>query len=97
MTIYCFRHCFTGVDACPYCAEIVPPQFSVDGRSPQFSHNPHFEEYGRFTGEVIQPVWGGKMAKVTLENCRHGGDACFVSPGQIKQVAERPQPKRRRR
>jgi hypothetical protein len=59
--------------------------------------HPHFEEYGRFTGEVIRPIWGGTMAKVTLENCRHGGDACFVSPGQITQVRERPTTGRRRR
>lgn len=51
--------------------------------------HPHFEEYGRFTGEVIAPIWGGKMAKVQLEHCRHGGDACFVSPSDIKQVRER--------
>lgn len=54
-------------------------------------HHPHFEEYGRFTGKVIKMVWGAKMAEVALENCRHGTDGCFVSPGQIRQVAEPPQ------
>lgn len=51
--------------------------------------HPHFEEYGRFTGQIIHPVWGGQMAFVNLEHCRHGVDACYVSPGQVKEVAER--------
>lgn len=48
--------------------------------------HPHRGEYGRWTGEVIRLVTGAKMGKVTLENCKHGGDACFVSPGDIRQV-----------
>lgn len=56
--------------------------------------HPHFEEYGRFTGKVIRPVWApsdgtGDMAEVALEHCRHGTDACFVSKGDVKVVAER--------
>jgi hypothetical protein len=53
--------------------------------------HPHFEEYGRFTGKVIAMKFGvGKqMAEVKLEHCRHGGDACFVSVGDVRQVAER--------
>lgn len=51
--------------------------------------HPHFEEYGRFTGKIIAPIWGGKMAEVTLENCRHGTDGCFVSPGDVREVRER--------
>lgn len=53
--------------------------------------HPHFEEYGRFTGKIIQMKFtgGGRMAEVKLEHCRHGGDACFVAPGQVRQVAER--------
>lgn len=55
--------------------------------------HPHFKEYGRFTGKIIRPVWAkdesGDMAEVQLENCRHGGDGCFVSKGQVKQAAER--------
>ena len=53
--------------------------------------HPHFEEYGRFTGKVIQMKFGSKtkMAEVQLENCPHGGDACFVHVGDVRQVAER--------
>jgi hypothetical protein len=52
--------------------------------------HPHFEEYGRFTGKVITPVWGGgDMAEVKLEHCRHGVDGCFVSKGDVRQVADR--------
>lgn len=53
--------------------------------------HPHFEEYGRFTGKIIQMKFSGagRMAEVKLEHCRHGGEACFVSPGQVRQVAER--------
>ena len=51
--------------------------------------HPHFEEYGRFTGEIVTMIWGAKMAKVKLEHCRHGTDACFVSPGDVAEVRER--------
>ena len=52
--------------------------------------HPHFEEYGRFTGKVITMRFSGEdMAEVTLENCRHGGDGCFVSRGDVCQVPER--------
>lgn len=56
--------------------------------------HPHFEEYGRFTGKIIRPVWAkgdgsGDMAEVKLEDCKHGTDGCFVSKGQVRQVAER--------
>lgn len=53
--------------------------------------HPHFEEYGRFTGKIITMKFGdGKqMAEVKLEHCRHGGDACFVSKGDVIQVPER--------
>lgn len=52
--------------------------------------HPHFEEYGRFTGKIIQfKHWDSRMAEVKLENCRHGGDACFVSPGDVKEVRNR--------
>jgi hypothetical protein len=50
--------------------------------------HPHHGEYGHFTGEVIKPVWGGKMALVKLENCQHGTDGCYVSPGDVRQVDE---------
>lgn len=54
-------------------------------------NHPHFEEYGRFTGKVITLKFGRKedMAEVALENCRHGTDGCFVSRGDVKQVADR--------
>ncbi len=51
--------------------------------------HPHFEEYGRFTGQVIRPIWGGTMALIELEHCRHGGDSCYVSPGQIVATRKR--------
>ena len=52
--------------------------------------HPHFEEYGRFTGKVIAMRFSGhQMAEVKLENCRHGGDACFISAGDVIRVAER--------
>jgi len=53
--------------------------------------HPHFEEYGRFTGKVITMKFGDKrnMAEVKLENCRHGGEACFVCAGDVSLVAER--------
>lgn len=52
--------------------------------------HPHFEEYGRFTGKVITMVFDDKtMAEVKLEHCRHGTDGCYVSKGDVKQVAER--------
>jgi hypothetical protein len=54
--------------------------------------HPHFEEYGRFTGRIIALRWsrGDQMAEVELESCRHGTEGCFVSPGQVRQVPERP-------
>jgi hypothetical protein len=53
--------------------------------------HPHFEEYGRFTGKVIRMKFGAQdeMAEVKLEHCRHGGEACFVSKGDVRQVGER--------
>jgi len=53
--------------------------------------HPHFEEYGRFTGKIVTMKFGdrSKMAEVKLENCRHGGDACFVNVGDVIQVPER--------
>ena len=47
--------------------------------------HPHFPEHGRLTGEVIA-VLGTPMAKVKLETCRHGTDACFVKAGQIEAI-----------
>jgi hypothetical protein len=53
--------------------------------------HPHFEEYGRFTGNIITMRYGTRepMAEVKLENCPHGVDGCFVLKGELKQVAER--------
>jgi hypothetical protein len=54
--------------------------------------HPHFEEYGRFTGKMIRMNFGNQeeMAEVRLESCRHGGDACFVSKGDVKRAREIP-------
>ena len=57
------------------------PRVKIVGRE-----HPHFGEYGRFTGEVKQFPWGSKLALVKLENCKHGGDACYISPGDIREV-----------
>lgn len=46
--------------------------------------HPHYPEHGYLTGEVIS-LFGKPMAKVKLDNCMHGTDACFVSQGQIAQ------------
>ena len=53
--------------------------------------HPHFEEYGRFAGKIITMAFGNrsKMAEVKLENCKHGTNGCFVSPGDVRQVPER--------
>lgn len=52
--------------------------------------HPHFEEYGRFTGKIINTTFGGTMAEVTLEQCRHGTSGCFVNVGDVRQVKDRP-------
>jgi hypothetical protein len=61
-------------------------------------NHPHYGEAGRMTGEVIT-VLGKQMAKVELTGCQHGGDACYVSKGQVSRLAERelyaPRPKER--
>lgn len=53
--------------------------------------HPHFEEYGRLTGKIVTMRFGKQeqMAEVKLEHCRHGTDGCFVSKGDVIQVAER--------
>lgn len=66
-------------------AENLLPRIQIVNRE-----HPHFEEYGRFTGKIITMRFGGQdMAEVALENCPHGGDACFVSKGDVRRVAER--------
>jgi hypothetical protein len=44
--------------------------------------HPHFPEHGEFTGEMIM-LLGTPMAKVKLDHCQHGTDACFVTKGQV--------------
>ncbi len=47
--------------------------------------HPHYPETGYLTGKVLTPRWGGDpMAEMTLDSCRHGTDACFVSKGQVE-------------
>ena len=47
--------------------------------------HPHYGESGIWTGEVIRLRFGGPpMWKVALDNCKHGTDGCFVSPGDIR-------------
>jgi hypothetical protein len=68
---------------------MIPP---AEGQQPRVKivgkEHPHRGEYGRFTGEVIRLVTGQQMALVKLEHCRHGGDGCYVSPGDIREVTE---------
>lgn len=56
--------------------------------------HPHYPESGTLTGEVIS-LFGSPMAKMALDECKHGTDACFVKKGQVS--AERRQPVRARR
>jgi hypothetical protein len=44
--------------------------------------HPHYPETGELTGEIIS-LFGKPMAKMALDNCKHGTDACFVLPGQV--------------
>ena len=44
--------------------------------------HPHYPEVGTLTGEVIS-LFGKPMAKMALEHCQHGTDACYVGTGQI--------------
>ena len=44
--------------------------------------HPHYPETGELTGEVIS-LFGEPMAKMALDDCKHGTDACFVSKGQV--------------
>ena len=50
--------------------------------------HPHFPEHGFLTGEMITMKFGTRrpMAKMRLESCRHGTDACYVQQGQIEVV-----------
>ncbi len=48
-------------------------------------NHPHFREYGELTGEVIKVI-NTDMAKVKLDNCKHGTDGCFVAKGQVREV-----------
>jgi hypothetical protein len=59
----------------------VNPRVKIIGKD-----HPHRGEYGELTGDVIRLVTGSKMARVKLEACRHGGDACYVSPGDVREV-----------
>lgn len=45
--------------------------------------HPHYRETGFLTGEVVS-LLGKPMARVTLEQCKHGTDACFISKGDIE-------------
>lgn len=49
--------------------------------------HPHYPEAKQATGEIIiMAIGGGKMAKMRLLACRHGTDACFISPGQVREI-----------
>jgi hypothetical protein len=70
----------------PTASESQLPRIQIVNRE-----HPHFEEYGRFTGKVVTFPFGDRepMAEVTLENCRHGVDGCFVCRGDVRQARER--------
>ena len=49
--------------------------------------HPHTGEHGVLTGDVVRfkfPPYE-EMALVKLDHCAHGGDACYVSKGQVKE------------
>jgi hypothetical protein len=49
--------------------------------------HPHYGEVGEFRGEIIEfKHWQGRMAKIHLNRCEHGTDACFVSPSQVAKA-----------
>lgn len=50
--------------------------------------HPHFPEHGELTGEMIRLVTGTEMAKMKLDHCQHGTDACYVTQGQVAQELE---------
>ena len=51
--------------------------------------HPHFPEHGVFTGETIRlRVSDAPMAKIKLDHCPHGMEACFVDPGDIEPERE---------
>ena len=53
--------------------------------------HPHFPEHGVLTGQVIS-VLGTSMAKMALDHCQHGTDACFVETKQIRHELREEQP-----
>jgi hypothetical protein len=60
--------------------------------------HPHYEEFGYLTGKIVTMRFSGhEMAEFRLENCRHGGDACFVSKGDLARDTLQPQPERPRK
>lgn len=79
----------------------MTPLSHPDGRKDQplvritDPEHPHYPETGRFTGEVIKFKFGigASMAKIALDNCKHGTDACYVAQGQIAEIPE-PRPRR---
>jgi hypothetical protein len=44
--------------------------------------HPHYGERGSLSGEIIS-LFGTPMAKVDLEDCKHGTDGCFVQKHQV--------------
>ena len=46
--------------------------------------HPHYRETGFMTGEMISVLGKTPMAKVKLENCQHGTDACYVGKGDVE-------------
>lgn len=47
--------------------------------------HPHYPEHGRLTGKIIS-VLGALMAEVSLDDCIHGTDGCFIMRGQIEAI-----------
>jgi hypothetical protein len=48
--------------------------------------HPHYGEHGTLTGDLITFRFSGEtMALVKLDHCAHGGDACYVSKGQVQE------------
>jgi hypothetical protein len=59
--------------------------------------HPHFSEHGELTGEMIRLITGTEMAKMKLDNCPHGNEACYVTQGQVAQELALPAKRARRK
>ncbi len=59
--------------------------------------HPHYGESGYLTGEILRMKFTHEsMAKLRLEHCQHGVDACYIAKGQIQRdELQPPRPRKR--